>query len=471
MAIRTIKATIQMRHGREEDFDPDQMTAGEWGVSDDTKKVWMCFMPGLVFRMATYEAFEKDMQEIREILAACQDIQEAVKAFEALAEQHKNQAEVYSNESKSWSEASKSHSKVSESWAKTSESWAVGGTGTRDGEDSNNAKYYSQHASDLSKSWAVGGTGVRPGENVNNSKYFAEETKKLLEEASDNVNPTKYSVNQKKQVTLSTLQRVTIKDEYTNSEIAGVYFYLDLDSFSFQKDYLYTEPDNGQPLEDFYDESDSDYNFSANVVKYYIYVCNKDTGNVLDSMSVDINPYYYSGGAEEFLSDIASNYYFYDKTKQDYVESSVAPSGVNTYYETSGYVYAYANSSSLLNNILIHDTAADIIFSGSNRVYGSGSGSTISASSLKSLVDYMGSSDSKKGIVFITFRNYGSANYFVLIGCYETNVLVLTGDVYTTTLERILLAINKDNNTYITGGILDNRYIDINTISIIGIKK
>lgn len=320
-----------------------------------------------------------------------------------------------------------------------------------------------------SKSWAVGGTGVRPDENVNNSKYFAEETKKLLEEASDNVNPTKYSVNQKKQVTLSTLQRVTIKDEYTNSGIAGVSFYLDLDSFSFQNDYLYTEPDNGQPLEDFYDENDSNYSFSMNVVKYYIYVCNKDTGNVLDSMSVDIDPYYYSGGAEEFLSDIASNYYFYDKTKQDYVESSVAPSGVNTYYETSGYVYAYANSSSLLNNILIHDTAADIIFSGLNRVYGSSSGSTISASSLKSLVDYMGSSDSKKGIVFIVFRNYGSANSFMLVGYYETNVLILMGDVYITTLETIILAINRNDNSYATSGILDNRYIDVKTIGIIRI--
>ena len=53
MAIQTINATIQMRRGMEEDFDPDQMAAGEWAVSTDSKKVWMCFRPGLVLRMAT----------------------------------------------------------------------------------------------------------------------------------------------------------------------------------------------------------------------------------------------------------------------------------------------------------------------------------------------------------------------------------------------------------------------------------
>lgn len=125
MAIQTIKATMQMRHGLEEDFDPDQMTTGEWSVSEDKKYVRMCFAPGLCIRMATYEAFEEDMKEIQRILATCQDIQEAVERFEQLAKQHKNQAETYSKESRSW---------------------AVGGTGTRPGEDTDNSKYYSQQS-------------------------------------------------------------------------------------------------------------------------------------------------------------------------------------------------------------------------------------------------------------------------------------------------------------------------------------
>lgn len=109
--VNTILATIQMRNGREENFDPDQMTAGEWAVSTDSKKVWMCFMPGLVLRMATYEAFEKDMEEIRAILVEAQDIQLAI-----------------------------------ETWYKLAESYAHGGTGAREGEETDNAKYYAEQA-------------------------------------------------------------------------------------------------------------------------------------------------------------------------------------------------------------------------------------------------------------------------------------------------------------------------------------
>lgn len=104
-------ATIQMRRGAEENFDPEQMTAGEWAVSTDSKKVWMCFMPGLVLRMATYEAFEKDMEEIRAILVEAQDIQLAI-----------------------------------QTWYKLAESYAHGGTGVREGEETDNAKYYAEQA-------------------------------------------------------------------------------------------------------------------------------------------------------------------------------------------------------------------------------------------------------------------------------------------------------------------------------------
>lgn len=125
MAIQTIKATIQMRYGMEADLQPDQLVTGEWAVATDIKKVWMCFRPGLVLRMATYEAFEQDMKEIQLILATCQDIQAAVERFKQLAEQHASQAEE---------------------WSVTSKSWAIGGTGTREGEDTDNSKYYSEQS-------------------------------------------------------------------------------------------------------------------------------------------------------------------------------------------------------------------------------------------------------------------------------------------------------------------------------------
>ncbi len=125
MSIQTIKATIQMRRGLEEDFDSDQMTAGEWAVSTDTRYVRMCFAPGIVLRMATYEAFEEDMREIQTILATCQDIQVAVEMFEELAEQHKNDAAGS---------------------ALLSESWAHGGTGIREDESEDNSKYWSKQS-------------------------------------------------------------------------------------------------------------------------------------------------------------------------------------------------------------------------------------------------------------------------------------------------------------------------------------
>lgn len=137
MAVQTIKATIQMRCGMEADLQPDKLVTGEWAVAKDTRKVWMCFRPGLVLRMATYEAFEQDMLEVQTILATCQDIQAAVERFMQLAQQHSAQAEE---------------------WSVTSKSWAVGGTNTRTGEDTDNSKYYSQkskESSDTSKEYLV----------------------------------------------------------------------------------------------------------------------------------------------------------------------------------------------------------------------------------------------------------------------------------------------------------------------------
>lgn len=116
---------IRVRQGNEKDFDPYKLLPGEWAVSLDKKYVYMCFSAGEVRRMATYEAFEEDMVQIEKILAVCENIQVAVEAFGKLAERHAAQAETYSVES---------------------ESWAVGGTGTREEENTNNSKYYSQQS-------------------------------------------------------------------------------------------------------------------------------------------------------------------------------------------------------------------------------------------------------------------------------------------------------------------------------------
>lgn len=58
---------IYVRRGMEADFDPDKMKPGEWAVSINTdrrkQKIWMCFAPGVVKRMGTYEDFADQIED------------------------------------------------------------------------------------------------------------------------------------------------------------------------------------------------------------------------------------------------------------------------------------------------------------------------------------------------------------------------------------------------------------------------
>ena len=108
---------LLMRGGNEADFDPDKMMPREWAVSTDKKIVRICFAPGVCIRMATYDAFEEDMEKIEEILATCQSIQEAVirinteisqKAdvvaeYTAQAKQYRDEAKQYRDEAEQFS--------------------------------------------------------------------------------------------------------------------------------------------------------------------------------------------------------------------------------------------------------------------------------------------------------------------------------------------------------------------------------
>lgn len=68
----------------------------------------------------------------------------------------------------------------SEYWATQSQSWAVGNTDERSGEDTNNSKYWSEQSNDSadkSESYAVGGTGTRENEDVDNAEYYSQMSK------------------------------------------------------------------------------------------------------------------------------------------------------------------------------------------------------------------------------------------------------------------------------------------------------
>ena len=58
---------IQNRRGLKKDFDPTKMLPGEFAVSIDSETenqiVWMCFAPGVVKRIGTYEDFQKYLDE------------------------------------------------------------------------------------------------------------------------------------------------------------------------------------------------------------------------------------------------------------------------------------------------------------------------------------------------------------------------------------------------------------------------
>lgn len=245
MAINTINATIQMRNGPERYFDPAQMTVGEWAVSTDIKYVRMCFAPGIVLRMATYESFESDMNRIQAILDECKDVQAAVEEFERLAERHKNDAtasaatattkasEAAASASaaatsetqaaaqaaaakafKDAADASQKAAKASEVNAKDSETkakdsktaadqsaanagasareaqasaWAAGESAAEAEESANRATEKAGEASDfsdLSESYAVGTEGaVREGDATDNSKYYSEQSKASADES------------------------------------------------------------------------------------------------------------------------------------------------------------------------------------------------------------------------------------------------------------------------------------------------
>ena len=92
-------------------------------------------------------------------------------------------------------EESERQAGLSEGHALDSEAWATGKRGGVDVDEEdetyhNNAAWYAGKADEISRgnatlaeSWAVGGTGTRPGEDTNNAAYYARLAEKGAEEA------------------------------------------------------------------------------------------------------------------------------------------------------------------------------------------------------------------------------------------------------------------------------------------------
>lgn len=127
----------------------------------------------------TIDNAERLADEIAEDVTATRQNAEAARAAEVnakasaeaakISETNAKTSETNTKESETAAKESETNAKTSETSAKTSEINA-----SKSAEDS---KDYST----LSKSWAVGGTGTRNGEDTNNSKYYSEQTEAAVE--------------------------------------------------------------------------------------------------------------------------------------------------------------------------------------------------------------------------------------------------------------------------------------------------
>lgn len=207
---------IQMRRGMRKDFQPTKLLPGEWAVSidaaTDNQIVWMCFAPGVTKRMGTYEDFKRQIEEatadilneyrtqLNIILAEVQSLAEQVRTdkdavavikTEILtiyipqiqqllsdaadqADRAKDEADKSqnsANDSRSSADASAASAKESEDFSKLSESHNHGGTGVRDGEDTDNSKYWSDQSKDFRDQTEQ--AGIDAVDNINNEEKEA----------------------------------------------------------------------------------------------------------------------------------------------------------------------------------------------------------------------------------------------------------------------------------------------------------
>lgn len=258
---------IQMRRGQRKDFQPSKLLPGEWAVSidaaTDNQIVWMCFAPGVTKRMGTYEDFRKQIEEATEdilneyrtqlniILEEVQRLAQQTRddkntvatikteiqtiylpqmqqlLLDAAAEVEKAKAEVekakgevakakeevekaagHAADSKTSADASAVSASESEDFSKMSESHNHGGTGVREGEDTDNSKFWSEQ-----------------------SKNFRDETEQAGIDAVGNIGDAKQdaldSIDQAEQDALDTINNALDEAEpefFLDVETGDLYF-------------------------------------------------------------------------------------------------------------------------------------------------------------------------------------------------------------------------------------------------------
>lgn len=235
---------IQMRRGNLADFDPTKQMPGEFAVTLDTdsnlnKRVYIAFAAGTVKQLMTVEDATAQMIEATDAataeaeawahgnsftatemftsagsatvtLAYSPSSINAVKINDVATTAYTRNGKVITfntapavgsiitviygvststDNAKYYKDEAATSATNAGTSATTAESYAIGGTGTRTGEDTDNAKYYKEQAdtsatsastnATKSESFAVGGTGTRIGEDSDNAKYYYEQARDI----------------------------------------------------------------------------------------------------------------------------------------------------------------------------------------------------------------------------------------------------------------------------------------------------
>lgn len=245
---------IQMRRGNLADFDPTKQLPGEFAVTLDTdsnlnKRVYIAFAAGTVKQLMTVEDATAQMIEATDAataeaeawahgnsftatemftsagsatvtLAYSPSSINAVKINDVATTAYTRNDKVITfntapaagsiitviygvststDNAKYYKDEAATSATSAATNAVAAESYAVGGTGSRTGEDTDNAKYYKEQAdlsaddaddyAILAESYAVGGTGTRPGEDSDNAEYYYEQARDISQSLTGALKP------------------------------------------------------------------------------------------------------------------------------------------------------------------------------------------------------------------------------------------------------------------------------------------
>lgn len=138
-------ARIKMRRGLLANLDVSKLEPGEWAIPTDSDTIFICLSQGNVLEMPSKQYL---LEHIQEILDRIDEIDEDIKQINAIKESVIEYANICTQQAS-----------ISTEQATKSQSYAVGGTNTRENEDTDNAKYFYEQAKELTKGTVRGVKG------------------------------------------------------------------------------------------------------------------------------------------------------------------------------------------------------------------------------------------------------------------------------------------------------------------------